>query len=54
MTKLKKDLFDEIIKKHHPEKMVDNPTIVEIVGNNIVFEMKNHEGHYCINIMEVD
>lgn len=54
MTKLKKDLFDEIILKHHPEKLAYNPRIVEIVGNNVVFEMENHEGHYCMNIMEVD
>ena len=50
MTKLKKDLFDDIIKNHHPEKLVYNPTIVEIVGNNVVFEMDNHKGHYCINL----
>ena len=39
MTKFKKELFDEIIKKHHPEKLAYNPKIVEIVGNNVVFEM---------------
>jgi len=50
MTKNKKKLFDEIIQKHHPEKLIYKPTIVEIVGNNIVFELKNHKGRYCITI----
>ena len=50
MMKIKKALFDDIIQKHHPEKLVHNPTIVEIVGNNVVFEMENHEGRYCINL----
>ena len=53
MRKLTKDLFDDIIQKHHPEKMVHNPTIVEIVGNNVVFEMENHEGRYCMSLLDV-
>jgi len=50
MTKNKKKLFDNIIQKHHPEKLIYKPTIVEIVGNNVVFEMENHKGRYCITI----
>ena len=50
MTKIKKALFDDIIQKHHPDKMIHKPTIVEIAGNNIVFEMENHKGRFCINI----
>jgi len=52
MTKFKRDLFDDIIQKHHPEKLVHNPTIVEIVGNNVVFEMEDHTRRYCLNLME--
>ena len=54
MTNIKKELFDDIIKKHHPEKLVHNPTIVEIVGNIVVFEMENHKGRYCMNLLDVD
>ena len=51
--KIEKELFEDIIQKHRPDKMVHNPRIVEIVDNNVVFEMENHEGRYCINIIEV-
>lgn len=50
MKKITKDLFIEIIEKYHPEILKDNPKIIEIVGNNIVFEMKNHPGQFCVNI----
>lgn len=54
MKKITKDLFDDIIQKHHPEKLVYSPTIVEIVGNNIVFEMENHKGQFCINLLQIN
>ena len=50
MKKLTQDIFVEIIEKYHPEKLKNNPTIIEIVGNNIVFEMENHPGKFCFNI----
>ena len=45
--------FIELIVAHHPEKLKHNPTIVEIVGNNVVFEMENHEGRYCMSLLDV-
>ena len=52
MKEITQYLFIELIEKHHPEKLRYNPTIVEIVGNNIVFEMENHQGKFCINVQE--
>ena len=52
MTKVKKELFDDIIQKHHPEKLIYKPKIVEVIGNIVVFEMENHKGQYCINLLE--
>ena len=45
--------FREIIGTHHPEILKNDPTIVEIVGNNVVFEMGNHEGRYCVSLLDV-
>ena len=45
--------FREFIVAHYPEKLKDNPKIVEIVGNNVVFEMENHEGRYCVSLLDV-
>jgi len=54
MMKIKKELFEGIIQKHHPYKMIHKPTIVEVIGNNIVFEMENHVGRFCITIQPSD
>jgi hypothetical protein len=50
MKEITQVIFIEFIEKHHPEKLKDNPTIIEIVGNNVVFEMENHPGKFCLNI----
>ena len=50
MKEITQDFFIEIIEKYYPEILKDNPKIVEIVGNNIVFEMDNHQGQFCVNI----
>ena len=42
--------FREFIGAHHPEILKNDPKIVKIIGNNVVFEMENHEGRYCINL----
>ncbi len=55
MKELNSDLFLSILEKYHPEKLKYSPTIVEIVGNNVVFEMRDHKENFCINInMEND
>ncbi len=43
-------MFLSILGEHHPEKLKYKPIIVEIVGNNVVFEMLDHKGYFCINI----
>lgn len=54
MTPVKKVLFREILQKHHPDKLEYNPKIIEIVGNNVVFEMEQHNGRYCMSLLEAD
>jgi hypothetical protein len=50
MKELNNELFLSILEKHHPEKLKYKPTIVEIVGNNVVFKMRDHKENFCINI----
>ena len=38
------------MERNNPDKLRYDPQIIEIVGNNVVFEMKEHEGHLVVNI----
>ncbi len=50
MKELNNELLLRILEKYHPEKLKYNPTIIEIVGNNVIFEMRGHKDNFCINI----
>lgn len=43
--------FIEFFGAHHPEILKNDPKIVKIMGNIVVFEMKNHSGQFCVNIV---
>ncbi len=44
------EIFLSILQEYHPEKLKYKPTLVEIVGNNVVFKMSGHEEYFIINI----
>ena len=50
MKGLNKELFLRYLERHHPEKLKYCPTIIEIVGDNVVFEMRGHKDNFCVNI----
>ena len=50
MKKLNNELFLSVLEKYHPEKLKYNPTVIEIIGNNVIFKMRDHKENYCINI----
>jgi hypothetical protein len=54
MKVLNNKRFLSILEEYHPEKLKYKPTIVEIVGNNVVFKMSGHEGYFNININMLD
>ena len=43
--------FISFMKRNNPEKLRYDPKIIEIVGNNVVFEMKEHKGQFVVNIL---
>ena len=50
MDIITEDIFLVFFKKHHPHKLKYEPKVVEIIGNNVVIEMKNHKGRFCVTV----
>ena len=50
MKVVDKESFISFMKRNNPEKLRYDPKIIEIVGNNVVFEMKEHIGQFVVNI----
>lgn len=50
MKGLTEEQFINFLEEHHPEKLKYSPTIIEIAGNNVVFEMRDHKDNFCVNI----
>ena len=50
MKGLTEEQFINFFEENHPEKLKYNPKILDIVGNNVVFEMEGHKGTFCVNI----
>lgn len=42
--------FLSFMRRNEPETLRYDPQIIEIVGNNVVFKMKEHKGHFVVNI----
>ena len=42
--------FLSFMKRNNPEKLLYDPKIIEIVGNNVVFKMNQHKVHFVVNI----
>ena len=46
--------FLSFMKRYKPETLRYDPKIIEIVGNNVVFEMKEHRGLFVVNIQLIN
>lgn len=53
MTKITEELFLEFFEKHHPDKMKFKPKLIEVMGDIVIFGMRNHSGRFCVNVRNI-